>query len=183
MGNISAFVLIRVKTGMIDNVIGDLKKVLGRNPDVKTLYADSTTGKFDIIYMIRSGEMASLHNFIVGELQNVKGITSTVTEVVTFEPEIEYPSEETSETLKCYMLMTVEVGNIGEVLEALAASATEESRITRVACTTGKYDVIARIESTDIPSLYSFISQKLHVIKGITSTITHIVAKEISYGD
>jgi len=181
MGRISAFVLINVRTGMIDQVISELIKVVNKNPHVETLYADSTTGKFDIIHMIRSEEMSGFHAFIVGELQNIEGITSTVTEVVTYEPDIKAAREESPESLKCYMLMTVEVGKIEEVLSALASSSTEDSCITKVACTTGEYDVITRIESTDIPSLYSFISQKLHVIGGITSTMTHIVAREISY--
>ena len=175
MGRISAFVLINVRTGMIDQVISELIKVVNKNPHVETLYADSTTGKFDIIHMIRSEEMSGLHAFIVGELQNIEGITSTVTEVVTYEPDIKAAREESPESLKCYMLMTVEVGKIEEVLSALASSSTEDSCITKVACTTGEYDVITRIESTDIPSLYSFISQKLHVIGGVDREPVHDV--------
>jgi DNA-binding Lrp family transcriptional regulator len=67
------------------------------------------------------------------------------------------------------------------VLTSLSKATAEDSNVTRVACTTGEYDVIIRIESADVPSLYSFISHAIHVIEGITSTITHIVAREISY--
>ncbi len=181
MTEISAFVLINVKTGMIDSVIGELKEVVKQNPYVTTLYADSTTGKFDIIAMIQAEKMSGLHNFIVGELQNIGGITSTITEVVTHEPLIEDDGEDRTDNLKCYILMTVEVGRINQVLDTLAEAASKDSKVTRVACTTGEFDIISRIESTDVPSLYSFISQKLHVIDGITSTMTHIVAREISY--
>ena len=181
MSMISAFVLINVSTGKIDNVINELKKVVGGNPHVNTLYADSTTGKFDVIAMIQAEKMGELHNFIVGDLQGIDGITSTITEVVTHEPLIGDKSGVSSETLKCYILMTVEVGKINHVLESLANATSEDSHVTRVACTTGEYDVIARIESQDVPSLYSFISRNIHIIDGITSTITHIVAREISY--
>ena len=181
MTMISAFVLINVYTGKIDGVINELKKVVSVNSHVTTLYADSTTGKFDVIAMIQAEKMGDLHKFIVGDLQSIDGITSTITEVVTHEPFIEDKREDVSENLKCYILMTVEVGKINHVLESLASATSEDSHITRVACTTGEYDVIARIESDDVPSLYSFISRNIHIIDGITSTITHIVAREITY--
>ncbi|MDP6157156.1 MAG: Lrp/AsnC ligand binding domain-containing protein [Candidatus Thermoplasmatota archaeon] len=181
MGMIAAFILINVKTGMIDSVIEDIKKVVNRNPTVNTLYADSTTGKFDVFTMIEAKKMEDLHNFIVRDLQGVDGITSTITEVVTHEPPLVEIVKEKTDSLKCYILMTVEVGKINEVLTSLSKATAEDSNVTRVACTTGEYDVIIRIESADVPSLYSFISHAIHVIEGITSTITHIVAREISY--
>ena len=173
--------MINVKTGVIDRTISDFQRVVSNNPSVNTLYADSTTGKFDIIAMIQAANMSDLHHFIVEDLQKLEGITSTITEVVTSDPIIEDHPEKDAERLKCYILMTVEVGKINEVLEILAKARTDDSFISRVACTTGEYDIIARIESTDVPSLYSFISQKIHVIEGINSTMTHIVAREISY--
>jgi len=181
MGMIAAFILINVKTGMIDSVIEDIKKVVNRNSKVNTLYADSTTGKFDVFTMIEAKRMDDLHNFIVKDLQGVNGITSTITEVVTHEPTLQNKVKERADSLKCYILMTVEVGKINEVVTSLSKTASEDSDVTRVACTTGEYDVIIRIESTDVPSLYSFISNTIHVIEGITSTMTHIVAREISY--
>ena len=166
---------------MIDSVIEDIKKVVNRNPTVNTLYADSTTGKFDVFTMIEAERMEHLHNFIVKDLQGVEGITSTITEVVTHEPPLNDIVKCRADSLKCYILMTVEVGKINEVLTSLSRAKSEDSNVTRVACTTGEYDVIIRIESIDVPSLYSFISNTIHVIEGITSTMTHIVAREISY--
>ncbi len=180
MNDISAFVLMNTKTGQIDNVIEKLEELIGGYPGLEVIYADSTTGKFDIITLIKGEDMRSLYNFIVGILRAIPGITSTITEVVAYDVKLEKEETEITDGLKCYVLMKVDVGSVDNVLNILANMDGKNSSILKVSCTTGEYDIIARVQSMDIPSLHNFISKKVHAIDGITDTMTHIVAKEIT---
>jgi len=178
MEKISAFVLIKTKTGTIDKVIQGLTRMIDEDPSMNIQYADSTTGEFDIVTLIHADMMKTIYNFVVGALQAIEGITSTLTEVVAYDVDFMEERDE-QENVKCYMMMTVDVGKVDKVLRALAELEDSTAQILKVACTTGHHDVIMRLEARDISSLYSFISKKVHSIEGITNTMTHIVAKEI----
>lgn len=178
MDKISAFVLIKTKTGTINRIIKGLNRMINENPNMDIQYADSTTGEFDIVTLIHADKMKTIYNFVVGALQSIGGITSTLTEVVAYDVDFMEERDERG-NVKCYILMSVEVGKVDRVLRELADLEDDNANILKVACTTGHHDVIIKLEASDISALHSFISKKIHLIEGITDTMTHIVAKEI----
>ena len=177
---IQAYILINVKPGRINMVIENFSALIKPNPGVEVLSADSTTGKFDIIAKIKTKNMGELHNFITIDLQGIDGIISTVTEIVTNEP-LNKTVKTMQDSLKSYVLMEVNVGKVNDVLRDLVeVSLRSTVQVSSISCTTGKYDIIALLRSTDVQSLFSFVSEKFQLIDGISSTLTHVVAKEIS---
>ena len=81
-----------------------------------------------------------------------------------------------SENIKAYILMTTEIGSTSEVLIHLK----EIDEATRIAVTTGQFDIVVLLEVPDLETLYNITIEKIHKIRGIVETITMIVEKMIS---
>jgi DNA-binding Lrp family transcriptional regulator len=78
--------------------------------------------------------------------------------------------------IQAYILMEIEIGRTDEVIEKLTAI----NEATRVAVTTGVYDVVVLLEVEDLESLYDITVHRIHSISGIKETSTAVVEKMIS---
>ncbi len=72
-----------------------------------------------------------------------------------------------------YILMDLELGKTDDVIEALR----KIDEVTTVAATTGSYDVVLLLETTNLEELYEITVQKIHRIPGIKETQTAVVEK------
>jgi DNA-binding Lrp family transcriptional regulator len=81
-----------------------------------------------------------------------------------------------SENIKAYILMTTEIGSTSEVLVHLK----EIDEATRIAVTTGQFDIVVLLEVPDLETLYYITIDKIHKIKGIVETTTMVIEKMIS---
>jgi len=78
--------------------------------------------------------------------------------------------------IQAYILMEIELGRTDEVVKQL--SAIEEA--TRIAVTTGVYDIVMLLEVDDLEQLYDITVHRVHNIPGIRDTSTAVVEKMIS---
>ncbi|TFG03749.1 Lrp/AsnC family transcriptional regulator [Candidatus Thorarchaeota archaeon] len=81
-----------------------------------------------------------------------------------------------SDTVLAYILMELEIGKSDEVLEQLRLI----DEATKIAVTTGVYDIIVRLEVPTLEDLYDITVHKIHSIPGIRDTTTAVVEKMIS---
>ncbi len=72
--------------------------------------------------------------------------------------------------------MNVELGHTDAVLTQLR----EIHEATRIAVTTGGYDIVMLLEVSDLEALYEVTIKRIHKIPGIRQTITAVVEKMIS---
>ena len=72
-----------------------------------------------------------------------------------------------------YVLMEIELGKTDEVIDALR----KIDEATTVSVTTGSYDVVVLLETTDLEQLYEITVRKIHKIPGIKETQTAVVEK------
>ena len=79
-------------------------------------------------------------------------------------------------TVQAYILMSIEIGRTDEVLTELKAI----DEATRVAVTTGEYDIVVLVEVADLEALYEITVNRIHKIPGIAETTTAVVEKMIS---
>ncbi len=73
-----------------------------------------------------------------------------------------------------YIMFKVFMGHIPEVIDALR----QLDAVTSVTVTTGEYDVIARVDLSDLEALYDLTVNYIGKIKGTESVTTAIVEKE-----
>ena len=71
-----AYILINTNLGEVNEVLVELRKM----EEIKNAY--STTGPYDIIALMESGDLVSLGNIIVQKVQKVEGVSGTLTCVV-----------------------------------------------------------------------------------------------------
>ncbi len=75
-------------------------------------------------------------------------------------------------TITVYLLMDIEIGKTEQVLEKLQLI----PEATKIAVTTGIFDIILRLEVDNLDELYT-ITLKIHSIPGIKETTTAVVEK------
>jgi len=75
-------------------------------------------------------------------------------------------------TITVYLLMDIEIGKTEQVLEKLQLI----PEATKIAVTTGIFDIILRLEVDNLDELYN-ITLKIHSIPGIKETTTAVVEK------
>ncbi|MFX0107951.1 MAG: Lrp/AsnC family transcriptional regulator [Candidatus Hodarchaeota archaeon] len=80
-----------------------------------------------------------------------------------------------SKRVLAYVLMEIELGRTDDVVEQLKQ--IEEA--TRVAVTTGVYDIVVLLEVEDLEKLYEVTVKQIHSIPGIRDTSTAVVEKMI----
>lgn len=68
-----AYVLIKVRTGEIREVIHQLKKLKNVNE------ANMTFGPFDVVALVEAKDVGALGNLLASEIQPVPGIEETLT--------------------------------------------------------------------------------------------------------
>ena len=78
--------------------------------------------------------------------------------------------------VQAYVLMEIELGHTDEVVSKLKAI----DQATRVAVTTGVYDIVVLLEVNDLEELYDITVHRIHTIPGIKETSTAVVEKMIS---
>ena len=81
-----------------------------------------------------------------------------------------------TENIQAYILMTTEIGSTSEVLMNLR----EIEEATRIAVTTGQFDIVLLLEVSNLEQLYEITLERIHKIKGIKETTTMVVEKMIS---
>ena len=81
-----------------------------------------------------------------------------------------------TKNIQAYILMTTEIGKTSEVLTNLR----EIEEATRIAVTTGQFDIVLLLEVSDLEQLYEITIEKIHKIEGIEETTTMVVEKMIS---
>ncbi|MFW9809332.1 MAG: Lrp/AsnC family transcriptional regulator [Candidatus Thorarchaeota archaeon] len=75
-----------------------------------------------------------------------------------------------------YVLMEIEIGKTDDVVQQLRQ--IEEA--TKVAVTTGSYDIVVLLEANNLEHLYELTVQRIHKIPGIKDTQTAVVEKIMS---
>lgn len=78
--------------------------------------------------------------------------------------------------VQAYILMEIELGRTDDVVIQLKAI----DEATRVAVTTGVYDIVVLLEVDDLEQLYDITVHRIHNIPGIKETSTAVVEKMIS---
>ena len=81
-----------------------------------------------------------------------------------------------SDTVLAYVLMEIEIGKTDEVVEQLR----QIDEATKVAVTTGSYDIVVLLEANNLEHLYELTVQRIHKIPGIKDTQTAVVEKIMS---
>jgi DNA-binding Lrp family transcriptional regulator len=81
-----------------------------------------------------------------------------------------------TEKVHAYILMDIELGMTDEVVKALRLI----DEATSVAVTTGGYDIVVLLETTNLEELYDITVNKIHKIPGIRDTQTAVVEKIIT---
>ncbi|MHA1636910.1 MAG: Lrp/AsnC family transcriptional regulator [Candidatus Thorarchaeota archaeon] len=81
-----------------------------------------------------------------------------------------------ADSVMAYILMTVELGHTDKVLQQLKT--VDEA--TRIAVTTGEYDIVVLVEVADLEALYEITVNRIHQIPGISETTTAVVEKMLS---
>mgnify|MGYP006206352495 CR=1 FL=1 len=69
---------------------------------------------------------------------------------------------------KAYILIETAVGKTRDVAKALNSL----NDIVNVDAVTGPYDIIAIVNSTDLPSVGDLVTRDIHTIAGIVRTVT-----------
>lgn len=72
-----------------------------------------------------------------------------------------------------YILMDIELGMTDDVVEGLR----KIDEATKIAITTGGYDIVVLLETTSLEELYEITVRKIHKIPGIKETQTAVVEK------
>ncbi len=80
------------------------------------------------------------------------------------------------ETVQAYVLMNIVLGHTDAVLAQLR----EIHEATRIAVTTGGYDIVMLLEVNNLEELYEVTVNRIHKIPGIKQTSTAVVEKMIS---
>ncbi|MHA2379452.1 MAG: Lrp/AsnC ligand binding domain-containing protein [Candidatus Thorarchaeota archaeon] len=80
-----------------------------------------------------------------------------------------------TDTVRAYVLMEIEIGHTDRVVEQLK----EIHEATRVAVTTGVYDIVVLLEVENLEVLYEITVNRIHKIPGIRDTSTAVVEKMI----
>ncbi len=81
-----------------------------------------------------------------------------------------------TERVFAYILMDIDLGMTDGVVEALQ----KIDEATSVAVTTGEYDIVVLLETTNLEELYEITVNKIHKIPGIKDTQTAVVEKIIT---
>ncbi|ACJ16832.1 Hypothetical transcription regulator [Thermococcus onnurineus NA1] len=75
--------------------------------------------------------------------------------------------------VRSYVLLTVEIGKVESVIEALK----QIPGVTKADAVTGPYDAIVHIEAKDLGELTRRILHDIHNIDGVIDTTTAIVVE------
>ncbi|MFX1368792.1 MAG: Lrp/AsnC ligand binding domain-containing protein [Promethearchaeota archaeon] len=78
--------------------------------------------------------------------------------------------------VQAYVLMEIEMGRTDHVVKHLQII----DEATRVAVTTGIYDIVVLLEVDDLEALYDITVNRIHQIEGIKDTSTAVIEKMIS---
>ena len=81
-----------------------------------------------------------------------------------------------SDTILAYVLMEIEIGKTDDVVEQLR----QIDEATKVAVTTGSYDIVVLLEANNLEHLYELTVGRIHKIPGIKDTQTAVVEKIMS---
>jgi len=81
-----------------------------------------------------------------------------------------------TDSIQAYILMEIEIGMTDHVVDQLR----HIEQATRVAVTTGGYDIVVLLETKDLEELYEITVNRIHKISGIKETTTAVVEKMIS---
>jgi len=73
---VKAFILIDTSPGKAKEVVQKLRGVKG------VLYAHTVTGPHDLIAMVESGDVSSLGELVVHNIQSVAGVNRSLTSIV-----------------------------------------------------------------------------------------------------
>jgi DNA-binding Lrp family transcriptional regulator len=76
--------------------------------------------------------------------------------------------------IKAFVLIKTEIGKVDQIFDKLK----NIKGVVSVASTAGKFDIILIAKVKNLERLSELVTNKIHKIPGITSTITHVIAKE-----
>ena len=78
-----------------------------------------------------------------------------------------------TDSVKAYVLMEIEIGRTDDVVEHLR----KIPQATKVAITTGGYDIVMLLEVANLEELYDITVHQIHNAPGIKDTQTAVVEK------
>jgi DNA-binding Lrp family transcriptional regulator len=81
-----------------------------------------------------------------------------------------------TESILAYILMEIDIGMTDHVVDQLR----HIEQATRIAVTTGTYDIVMLLETTGLEELYDITVHHIHKIAGIKETSTAVIEKMIS---
>jgi DNA-binding Lrp family transcriptional regulator len=81
-----------------------------------------------------------------------------------------------SNKVLAYVLMEIEIGKTDAVVEQIR----QIDEATKVAVTTGSYDIVVLLEANNLEHLYELTVGRIHKIPGIKDTQTAVVEKIMS---
>ena len=81
-----------------------------------------------------------------------------------------------SDKVLAYVLMEIEIGMTDDVVEQLR----QIDEATKVAVTTGSYDIVVLLEANNLEHLYELTVGRIHKIPGIKDTQTAVDEKVMS---
>ena len=84
-------------------------------------------------------------------------------------------TKEVKKMISAYIMTAMEPGHPSDAMENIKSI----EHVKNIAIVTGDYDLVVRAEVPNIQDLIS-VTRKLHKIKGLIKTTTHIIEKEIS---
>ena len=70
---VKTFVLIEVSVGRIRDIINSLRGI----EEVQS--ASMVTGPYDVIAVVAANDMQEIANLVTGRIQNLRGVTKTIT--------------------------------------------------------------------------------------------------------
>lgn len=77
--------------------------------------------------------------------------------------------------VRAYILIEMAAGRSGELVNSLK----EVTAVKSVARVTGPYDVIAVLESKDLPSITEMVAKHIHSNDGVLKTTTSVKFNEV----
>jgi hypothetical protein len=74
--------------------------------------------------------------------------------------------------MKAYLLIEVEMGQVGAVEGGIRALEMTEATLLSVDSVTGPFDVIVAVETADLDTLIRSVTDRIQTISGVKRTIT-----------
>jgi DNA-binding Lrp family transcriptional regulator len=77
--------------------------------------------------------------------------------------------------INAYILITMEPGTSNEGIKQMR----KIDKIAKISVVAGEYDIVVRVQAKSLEELLK-VTDKIHVVEGVSKTTTQVIEKEIS---